>query len=110
MSGGFMVNFSALVKAAEGINGTTVELQDNKVSDIGGASASYGNDGLASTVSDFCSRWEIGVPNLVTDASQVAARLALSAATYAKAEQKNVALISGVLQQRAGPDPAAGQW
>jgi hypothetical protein len=109
MSDGFAVDIGALVDAAKGINGTIADLQNNKVSDIGGSQADYGDADLASTVADFCGRWEIGVQNLANDASQVASRLALSAAAYARAEQKNIALISGILRSSGG-DPAAPQW
>ncbi len=109
MSSGFMVDFRALVEAAEGINGTIAAVSSDQVSGIAGPQACYGNDALGSTVSDFCSRWQIGVQNLATDADQVAGRLALSAVTYAKAEKKNVAAISGVLRG-SGTDPAASQW
>jgi hypothetical protein len=110
MSEGFKVDLTALVKAAEGVNGTMVGLRDNKVSDIGGSTANYGNAALASAVSGFCSRWEIGVQNLTNDADQIASRLALSAVAYAKAEKTNVALAAGILQRRNGTDPAASQW
>jgi thiamine biosynthesis lipoprotein ApbE len=110
MSDGFMVDIGALVKAAEGVNGAIVDLGDNKVSSIGGSAADYGNAALAGTVADFCSRWQVGVQNLTNDASQVASRLALSAVAYARAEEKNVALATGVLQRRSGGDPAAAQW
>jgi hypothetical protein len=109
MSGGFKVDLTALVKAAEGVNGTIADVSTDQVSGIVGAQDSYGNDSLGGTVSDFCSRWQIGVQNLCTDASQVASRLALSAAAYAKAEKKNVAAVSGVFQG-GGTDPAASQW
>jgi hypothetical protein len=81
ISGGFKVDLGALVRAAVGVNGTIGDLQNNKVSDIGGANANYGGDDLAATVSDFCARWEIGVQNLANDAQQVANRLCLSAAS-----------------------------
>lgn len=109
MSGGFKVDLTALVKAAEGVNGTIADVSSDQVSGIGGAQGSYGNDALAGTVSDFCSRWQMGVQNLCTDASQVASRLALSAVAYAKAEKKNIAAISGIFQG-GGTDPAASQW
>ena len=109
MPDGFRVDIRALVEAAEGVNGVILDLKDNKVSDIGGPKADYGNGTLAGTVSDFCNRWEIGVQNLTNDASQVAGRLALSATTYARAERKNVALVSGILRG-SGSDPAAPQW
>jgi hypothetical protein len=110
MSGGFKVDLGALVQAAVGVNGTISDLQNNKVSNIGGADASYGDDDLAATVSDFCARWEIGVQNLANDAQQVANRLYLSAANYAKAEKTIIADLQGTLQSRTGTDPAASQW
>lgn len=110
MSGGFNVDLSALLQAAEGTNAVIADVSRRKVSDISGPQAAYGNDDLGSTVADFCSRWEIGVQNLSTDASQIAGRLALSALGYAKAEKKSVAAISGVFQHSSGTDPAASQW
>lgn len=110
MSGGFKVNLTALVEAAEGVNGAIAAMANSKVSDIGASQASYGNENLAGTVSDFCSRWETGVQNLTTDVNQVASRLAFCAVAYAKAEKKNVAAISGIMQRRSGTDPAASQW
>jgi hypothetical protein len=110
MSDGFTVDLTALVQASEGVNGAIADLRDNKVSDIGGQEADYGDDSLAAAVSGFCSRWEIGVQNLANDASQVASRLALSALAYARAERANVAMLHGILQRRDGTDPAASQW
>jgi hypothetical protein len=48
MSSGFMVDLTALVKAAEGINGTIAAVSSDKVSGIVGSQACYGNDALAS--------------------------------------------------------------
>jgi hypothetical protein len=109
MSEGFEVDLTALVKAADGVNGTITALANKKVSDIGAAAADYGNDALAGTCSDFCSRWEIGVENLTKDASQVAGRLVLCALAYAKAEKKVIAQLSGTMQGK-GTDPAAKSW
>src|ERR1700683_3940668 len=110
MSGGFRVDLGALVQAAVGVSGTISDLQNNKVSDIGGADASYGDDDLAATVSDFCSRWESGGQTLANEAQEVANRLYLSAANYAKAEKTIIADLQGNLQSRTGTDPAASQW
>jgi len=110
MSGGFEVDLHALVQAAEGVNGTISDLQNNKVSDIGGSAADYGDGDLAGTVSDFCARWEIGVEHLTNDAKEVASRLLLSAQAYAKAEKTIIAQLTGVFQNPAGTDPAASQW
>lgn len=109
MSGGFEVDLRALVEAAEGVNGTMIDLQNDKVGDIGSA-VDYGDGDLAGTVSDFCARWEIGVQHLTNDAQQVASRLILSAAAYAKAERTVVADLTGILRSRTGTDPAASQW
>jgi hypothetical protein len=110
MSGGFKVDLTALLKAAEGVNGTIADISSDKVSGIAGAQSCYGNDTLGGTVSDFCSRWQIGVQNLASDANQIASRLALSAVAYATAEKKNIAAISGIMQRSNGTDPAASQW
>jgi hypothetical protein len=110
MSDGFEVDLGALVQASEGVNGTMGDLQNNKVSDIGGSAADYGDDDLAGTVSDFCGRWEIGVEHLTNDAKEVANRLSLSAAVYAKAEKTVIAHLTGILQNRTGTDPAASKW
>lgn len=110
MSGGFKVNITALVQAAEGVNGTIADVSTDKVSGICGDQASYGNDNLAGTCSDFCSRWQIGVQNLVTDVTQVATRLALSAVAYANAEKKTISDVHGMLSSSSGTDPAASQW
>lgn len=110
MSNGFKVDITALVKAAEGVNGTIADISSDKVSGICGDQSSYGNGNLAGTCSDFCSRWQIGVQSLVTDVSQVATRLALSAVAYANAEKKNIAAVSGILQSPSGTDPAAKDW
>ena len=100
----------ALVQASEGVNGAMSDLQNNKVSGIGGPAADYGDDDLAGTVSDYCGRWEIGVEHLVNDAKEVASRLSLSAATYATAEKTVIAHLTGILQSRTGTDPAASKW
>jgi hypothetical protein len=110
MSGGFEVDLGALVQASEGINGTMTDLRNNKVSELAGLEADYGDDDLAATVSGFCARWEIGVENLTNDANEVANRLSLSVAAYAKAEKTVIAHLAGILQSRTGTDPAASQW
>ncbi|HEY1701603.1 MAG TPA: hypothetical protein VGG75_18000 [Trebonia sp.] len=110
MSGGFEVDLTSLVHAAEGVNGVIADMEYGKVSGIGGPGADYGSGDLSSVMSDFCARWEIGVEHLTTDASEVAGRLTQSAEAYAKAEDKNVSMISGIFQRRSGADPAASSW
>jgi hypothetical protein len=110
MSDGFEVDLTSLVRAAEGVNGVITDMQDNKVSDIDGSGADYGDGGLASVLADFCARWQVGVEHLTSDVQQVADRLTLSAQAYAEAERTNVSLISGLLREQAGTDPAASSW
>jgi hypothetical protein len=110
MSGGFEVDLTSLVRAVEGVNGVISDMRSNKVSDIGGPAADYGDGDLAGVISGFCSRWEIGVANLTKDASEVASRLTKSAEAYAKAEHANVRMISGIALRDSGADPAASSW
>lgn len=91
MSGGYEVDLTSLVHAAEGVNGVISDMEHSKVSDIGCPGADYGDGNLASVMSDFCSRWEIGVEHLTKDASEVASRL-------------------GIMFRRSSTDPAASSW
>jgi len=84
VSDGFQVNIGALQEASDGVSAILLYLRYEKVSDIGGNGQGYGNDSLASAVSDFCNRWEIGVENLAKDTQEIASRLSLSAQAYAK--------------------------
>lgn len=110
MPDGFEVDLTSLVRAAEGVNGVITDMQHSKVADIGGPGADYGDGDLASVMADFCARWEFGVEHLTKNANQVGGRLMLSALAYAQAEHTNVGMISGILRQRAGTDPAASSW
>jgi hypothetical protein len=110
MSDGFEVDLDALRKASEGVNDVLLDLQSEKVSDIGGKKADYGHDCLAGVVSDFCGRWEIGVEHLAKDTQEIAVRLSLSAQAYAKVERALTGRITGMLQRPTGADPAAAQW
>ncbi len=97
-------------RASEGVNSVLLDLQNEKISDIGGKGADYGHDGLAGVVSDFSSRWELGVENLAKDAREIASRLSLSAQAYGQVEGALAGHIAETLQRARGVDPAAGQW
>jgi hypothetical protein len=56
MSGGFMVDLTALLEAAEGINAVISDVSRVKVRDILGPEGCYGNVTLGGTCSDFVSR------------------------------------------------------
>lgn len=105
MADGFRVDLGALENAAAGVNTLLSDLRAQKVSDIGAASGDYGHDDLAQTVGDFCSRWEIGVEHLATDAQQVADRLSLSVQAYMQVDQAAKGMFDGIVQRAAGADP-----
>jgi hypothetical protein len=89
------------------VNTLLSDLNAQKVSDIGAPSADYGHDDLAQTVGDFCSRWELGVEHLATDAQQVAGRLSLSVQAYMQVDQAATGMFDGIVQRSTGADPGA---
>jgi hypothetical protein len=105
MSDGFRVDMGALDRAAAGVDGTLDEVDQQSVSDIPHDEAAFGHERLATTVSDFCSRWQTGVDNLTKDGREIAARLTANVKLYRKAEQgiQNT-ITNGILVGR-GPDP-----
>lgn len=107
MSDGFRVDLPALEKASAGINMTIEDLSLAKVDTLYGKSSVYGHDGLASTVADFCDRWEIGVEHLATDGQEVADRLSQSVQDYRKVDGAAAERFNGIVQRTTGPDPAA---
>jgi hypothetical protein len=102
MGGGFRVDLGALTNASNGIDGVLYNVSNNKVSDIPVDKGAVGHDGLASSISDFCDRWNQGVANLATDGQAVSDRLRANVAAYDKAEKAVTGTFSGT-----GPDPAA---
>jgi hypothetical protein len=107
MSDGFRVDLPALEKASAGINMTLEDLTLAKIDTLDGQSSAYGHDGLASTVRDFCDRWEIGVEHLAVDGQEVADRLTQCVQDYRKADTGAADRLNGILQRPTGPDPAA---
>jgi hypothetical protein len=107
MGDGFRVDLGALEDAAAGINMTLEDLRQARVDSLDGASGDYGNDHLANTVKDFCDRWEIGIEHLVTDGQEVATRLSQSVQDYRRSDSAAAGRMRGILQNNAGPDPAA---
>lgn len=106
MANGFEVDLSALRNASEGVNDVLGDLAGKKVSDLAPSSSAFGHEGLASTVADFCSRWERGVENLAKDGQEIAARLSYCVLVYDHAERANTASAQSILAG-PGPDPAA---
>jgi hypothetical protein len=106
MSAGFSVDLAALKQAAQGVNGTLDELSQQSVSNIPHDSAAIGHERLASTVTDFCDRWQRGVNNLATDGREIAARLTANVNAYQKADQDVRDKANGIFRG-TGPDPGA---
>jgi hypothetical protein len=100
------VDLKALQSAADGIADTFLDIANRRVSDLGPPSSSFGHDGLAGTVSDFCDRWDIGVMHLASDAAEVADRLQQCVLSYGSADQRTQQSLDGILRL-PGPDPAA---
>lgn len=106
MADGFEVDLSALRQAAEGVSDVLGELAEKKVSDLGPRAWAFGHEGLASAVSDFCSRWERGVENLAKDGQEISSRLQYCVLAYDHVERVNKAVAESILGSM-GPDPAA---
>lgn len=104
MSAGFSVDLAALEQAAAGVNGTLDELSQQSVSDIPHDSSAIGHERLASTVTDFCDRWQRGVSNLAIDGREIAARLTANMNAYQKADQRVRDKVNSIFQG-TGPDP-----
>lgn len=104
MADGFRVDVGALVKAADGVVSTIQALGVKKVSDIDANKSAFGHDHLGGTVSNFCTRWEIGVENLTKDASEIAERLVRSAQAYVMMDDEGQSRMDNLLQG-SGPDP-----
>jgi hypothetical protein len=101
---GFSIDLMALGQAVSGINGTLDEVATHDVSAVNCASSAYGHDNLASTMADFCDRWQLGVTNLAKDAQAIATQLNNNLNAYEEADTN----LSRVFRGPANPDPAAG--
>src|SRR4030081_3780526 len=100
---GFSVDLPALGQAVSGINGTLDEVQAHDVSAVNCASSAYGHDNLASTMADFCDRWQLGITNLAKDAQGIATQLNSNLQAYEEADTN----LSQVFRGPASADPAA---
>lgn len=101
MSDGFRVDLGALTDASQGIDGVLYDVDNYKIKEIKIDKSVAGHDRLASSISDFCDRWDRGVNNLVKDGQAVADRLRACVEAYDRMEKANTGIFSG-----SGPDPA----
>lgn len=107
MATGFSVDVGALQRAADGVTGTLAQVSAESVSSITCDPAAIGYQPLSDTLSDFLSRWQLGVTNLATDGQQIVTRLQANLQAYQGVEQnlsysfnKSTAELSGT-----GADP-----
>jgi hypothetical protein len=105
--GGFLVDLDALQQAADGVTDTLTDVQNKNVGDIGQDAAAFGHDRLAETIGDFCTRWQLGVQHLSTDAQEISSRLSDCVLAYRQLDQAVGDHFAGILQRMDGPDPAA---
>jgi hypothetical protein len=101
MGSGFRVDLGALTDASQGIDGVLYDVGNNKVSDIKVDKSAVGHDRLASSISDFCDRWDLGLNNLAKDGEEVADRLRANVQAYDQTEKAITGTFSGT-----GTDPA----
>ena len=107
MADGFRVDLTALQQAAQGVNGVLDEISSQSVGDIPHGSDAIGHSGLASTFSDFLSRWTRGVDNLASDGREIASRLTANVNAYTEAEHNihdHLTTVGGELEG-TGADP-----
>jgi hypothetical protein len=100
----YSVDLDALEKAASGVNGTLDEISVQKVSDIPHDTSAIGHGELASTLSDFLSRWQRGVDNLSKDGQEIATRLTANVNAYRAVEAHTHQQFHGMLHG-TGTDP-----
>ncbi|TDD48997.1 hypothetical protein E1288_20980 [Saccharopolyspora elongata] len=104
---GFRVDLTALTHASEGVRDTINAMNRRKVSDIDSPADAFGHDRLATTVADFCDRWNEGVSNLTEDAKEISGRLDHCVQAYRHTDEAARAHFEGILQRAGGDDPAA---
>jgi hypothetical protein len=102
---GFAVDVAALERAAAGIDDVLDEIAVRDISGLRCDESVAGDGDLAGALAVFCSAWQRGVGSLIKDGREMAARLAVCAATYRTAEQETRdTIVGGVVR---GPAPAA---
>ena len=104
---GFLVDFTALSQAADGIQETMDRMATKKVSDLDLGSDRVGDHTLADVLGQFARRWNIGVTNLESDVDSVLSGLQSAVSAYRQTDEATQAGFSGVISRASGSDPAA---
>lgn len=107
MVDGFRVDLTALDHAAQGVRETIDAMNRKPVEDLDCPAEAFGHQRLATTVSEYCDRWEIGVSNLAEDAEEVSGRLDQCVQDYRRTDEAARAHLAGVIARASGEDPAA---
>ncbi|WP_229679869.1 hypothetical protein [Saccharopolyspora thermophila] len=89
------------------MNKTVESVLRQPVSDIDCPAEAFGHGRLATTVAEFCERWDEGVSNLADDGAEIAARLAQCVEVYRRTDEAVHAHFNGIVQRATGEDPAA---
>lgn len=84
---GFRVDLTALTNASEGVKETIVSTNRKPVSDLDPPAETFGHDRLATTVTDFCDRWNQGVTHLTEDVKEISGRLDQCVQDYRQTEE-----------------------
>jgi hypothetical protein len=108
MAEGFSVDLAALEEASSGVNGTLDQVSAQSVSSISCDRSAIGHDNLASTLSDFLSRWQRGVDNLAKDGREIAGRLTANVKAYRQVENDTHDQIRQIHGELTGPGADPG--
>lgn len=83
---GFHVDVEVLEEAAGSIRLAVRDQNGRELSAVPGAAEEYGNEDVASAVSDFCERWSDAVDELVDGGHEMVDALSSSVAAYREAD------------------------
>ena len=101
MSGGYVVDLTALRAAADGIARTVGQVSAHPVASVPTGAGALGHQRLAASLAGFCERWQTGVTVLIEDGRAAGEYLDVAAAAYLRAEDATVAIdLSDVIYVR----------
>ncbi|WP_344926767.1 hypothetical protein [Saccharopolyspora gregorii] len=90
---GFHVELGVLDAAAGSIRAAVQEQDGRELGELPGAAEEYGEDVLATAMSEFCEHWSSAIDGLVSDGEEMAEALAASAASYREADAAAVEVL-----------------
>lgn len=107
MVDGFRVDLTALGHASRGVRETIEAMNRKPVQDLDCPAEAVGHLRLATTVSEFCDRWDAGISNLADDAEEISGRLEQCVHDYHRTDEAARAHLEGIIARASGEDPAA---